>query len=197
MLCIACASPPDAGRLCRECARSLRLAPTRTVNSVLVQPVFNHSGAAVRLIHNLKYRRSQKAARFLAQHMAQRLPTMATLLVPIPRVLSRRIVYGIDQTAVLADMIGGIADLPVVDALAPPVWSPRSAGKDRSHRQIPGFRQRTTVGPGAVLIDDVCTTGATIVGAAAALGADAGFSSLVATSASSMKTGATLVAPRR
>jgi predicted amidophosphoribosyltransferase len=184
MLCLACAAPANAGLLCSDCERSLRLAPYRVVGSVPVQPVFHHSGAAVRLVHSLKYRRSYQAGRFLGALMAERLPVTATSLVPIPRVLSRRIAYGIDQTAVLASVVSDISGLPVVAALASPVWTRRSAGKDRSERQIPRFRRRMAVSRGAVLIDDVCTTGATLLGATAALRADV--SSLVATSASKM-----------
>ncbi len=127
--------------------------------------------------------------------MAERLPTTATSLVPVPRVLTRRITYGIDQTAVLARVISSISGLPVIDALASPVWNRRSAGKDRSRRQIPPFTNRRALASGAVLIDDVCTTGATVLGAVAALEVDV--SSLVATSASKMKSGAALAAPRR
>jgi predicted amidophosphoribosyltransferase len=165
------------------------------VGSVLVQPVFHHSGAAVRLVHSLKYRRSYQAGRLLGSLMAERLPTTATSLVPVPRVLSRRITYGIDQTAVLASVISSISGLPVIDALGSPVWNRRSAGKDRSRRQIPRFTRRMAVGSGAVLIDDVCTTGATVLGAVAAL--EVGVSSLVATSVSKMRSGAALAAPWR
>jgi predicted amidophosphoribosyltransferase len=151
------------------------------VASVTVQPVFQHSGAAVRLVHNLKYRRSRQSARLLGSLMATRLPTDATALVPIPRVLARRIAYGIDQTAALASVISEISGVPVVNALRSPAWNPRSAGKGRSRRQVAQFQRRAAVASGAVLVDDVCTTGATIFGAFTALEADV--SSLVATSA--------------
>jgi predicted amidophosphoribosyltransferase len=127
--------------------------------------------------------------------MAARLPRTATSLVPVPRVMSRRIAYGIDQTAVLASVMSEISGLPVVQALAPPLWNRRSAGKDRSQRRIPGFVCRIAVDPGAVLIDDVCTTGATILGAVGTLNVDV--SSLVATSASKMRSGAAPAVPRR
>jgi predicted amidophosphoribosyltransferase len=188
MLCFACAAPAKSGALCSDCDRSLRLAPSRLVGSTIVQPVFHHSGAAVRLVHSLKYRRSFQAGRFLGSLMAERLPTHATSLVPVPRVLSRRIAYGVDQTAVLAAVVSQISGVPVVRALGSPVWSRRSAGKGRSQRQTPRFTRRITVARGAVLIDDVCTTGGTVLGAVAALGAEV--SSLVATSASMMSIGA-------
>jgi predicted amidophosphoribosyltransferase len=195
MLCLACASPSFGFRLCSKCVRSLRLAPSRTVGPILVQPVFHHSGAAVRLIHNLKYRRSEQAARLLGRLMADRLPTDATVLIPVPRVLSRRIAYGIDQTSALASVVSEVSGLPVVSGLSAPLWSRRSAGKDRSQRRIPSFSGNVSPLRGAVLIDDVCTTGATLLGAAAAL--DVELSSLVATSAGSMRIGAAFAAPRR
>ncbi len=195
MLCLACASRATVDHLCTDCHRSLRLAPIRLIGPVSVQPVFRHMGAAVRLVHNLKYRRSRQAGLLLGSLMAARLPTDATSLVPIPRVLSRRIAYGIDQTAVLASVIADICGLPIVNALGSPVWNRRSAGKDRVQRKAPGFSIREPVGPGAVLVDDVCTTGTTIVGAAEALGVEV--SSLVATSAGNMGPGAVPAAPRR
>lgn len=178
-----------------ECAGSLRPAPSRLIGPVLVQPVFHHSGAAARLVHNLKYRRSQQAGMFLAVLMAQRLPTTATSLVPVPRAMSRRVAYGVDQTTTLAAVVSAISGLPLVNALRSPIWNRRSAGKDRSHRRAPRFHARTEVKAGCVLIDDVCTTGATISAAATILNVE--LSSLVATSASSMESGAALVAPRR
>lgn len=174
MVCLACAMPSKIGSLCSDCTGSLRFAPSRTVGSVLVQPVFNHSGAAARLVHNLKYRRSLQAGKLLGRLMAERLPTSATSIVPIPRVLVRRIAYGIDQTEILAAAISNVSGLPVVRALHAPMWDRRSAGKDRSQRRSPTFGRRCAVGAGAVLIDDVCTTGATIVGARDALGDEIG-----------------------
>jgi hypothetical protein len=58
----------------------------------------------------------------------------------------------------------------MVDALAVGWWAPRRAGR-RLRPGPPSFRARVPV-PGAAIVDDVVTTGATAVAAAAAVGAD-------------------------
>jgi len=174
--------------LCSSCERSLRTVPRRIVAdgavAVDVVAAFAHSGAASQLVRHLKYRRSIDAGRYLARRMARLVPPDATGLVPVPRVMARRISYGIDQTRLLADELSRITGLPVRGVLAANLWSPRSAGRGRVHRPVPSFAAKAyTARP--VLVDDVCTTGRTLIGAALALGY-ARTPAVVATSAGSM-----------
>ncbi|KAA3641304.1 MAG: hypothetical protein DWP92_01425 [Armatimonadetes bacterium] len=172
MLCLACSAPGSP--LCFACEQSLQRAPGRIVGTrdlrVGVSPVFVHREAAARLVHNLKYRRSIKAGELLAAHMADLVPLDADALVPIPRVLARRVSYGIDQTTVLARLISDLTGIPVRRLLRIGVWHRRSAGLDRQHRPVPVFEIRGPISRQPVLVDDVCTTGSTVVGAALALG---------------------------
>ena len=188
MLCVACAA--NSYPLCHECEQSLSLASDRTLQLRGVQlsviPVFAHRGAAARLVHNLKYRRSMAAARLLGSLMAERVPPGTDSLVPVPRVLARRIAYGIDQTGVLAEVVSSITGIPVRQALRAKPWARRSAGKNRSERPRTEFALILTPSHSPVLVDDVCTTGGTIAGAAIALGRSTA-SALVATSAGSME----------
>jgi predicted amidophosphoribosyltransferase len=94
--------------------------------------------------------------------------------------------YGIDQTSVLADAVSDIVRLPVMRDLAAGLWTPRSAGRQRSTRVAPAFRSLRPVAGCPVLIDDVCTTGKTLAGAALALGYER-IPALVATAAGSME----------
>ncbi|MFV2000095.1 MAG: ComF family protein [Acidimicrobiia bacterium] len=117
--------------------------------------------------------------------MAARLPAGATALVPVRRSMSRRIGYGIDQASFLAHALGDVVGLPVVDAVTPPLWWRRRAGAPLEERTAIAFRARRAVPGGAVLIDDVLTTGTTVLSAADAL-APARLSFLVATAAGRM-----------
>ena len=186
MLCIACARP--GWPLCPSCERGLIVTHDRVVPIGHVGVAFQHTGTAVRLVHNLKYRRSLAAGRFLAQAMAQRVPTAATSLVPVRRSLVRRVSYGIDQAEFLAVAVSDIVGIPVLDVLRPPLWWSQRAGAPRSGRGTIRFRASAPVPDGAVLVDDVLTTGSTISSAGNAIGA-VRFSSLVATAAGKMGTG--------
>ncbi|MEN8041646.1 MAG: hypothetical protein ABFR95_09105, partial [Actinomycetota bacterium] len=170
------------------CVRSLRWASPAHVDRVPVEAGFAHVGAAVRLVHNLKYRRSMSAGRVLAAAMASGVPADAAALVPVPRSLARRVAYGIDQAKVLADEVAVLTGLPVVDALAAPIWWRRQAGASRGDRHPVAFRSTRSLPYGAVLVDDVFTTGATALSAIAALGSPE-MSVLVATSAGTMEPG--------
>jgi predicted amidophosphoribosyltransferase len=153
-----------------------------------VEAGFRHVGAAVRLVHNLKYRRSMPAGRLLAAAMVSGLPSDATALVPIPRSFVRRVTYGIDQALVLATDLHRLTGLPVIRALGAPLWWRRRAGADREHRHGIEFRQVEPVPRNAILVDDVLTTGATVGSAVRAMNAR-GISVLVATSAGTMESG--------
>ncbi|MEZ5176547.1 MAG: hypothetical protein R2823_10130 [Acidimicrobiia bacterium] len=188
MFCLACSMV--GWPLCDECGRTLIRAPVRTVGSecsdgsvrVEVIPVYRHSGAAVRLVHQLKYRGSVGAGRLLARSMIEQLPPATGALVPIPRVFARRVVTGIDQTAMLASLIAEHSGIPVVSDLRAGVWSPRSAGRDRRRRTPGRFRWTGRELSSPLLVDDVCTTGTTLVAAAVAMGLQRAVG-LVATSA--------------
>ncbi len=186
MLCLACAMP--GWPLCDRCVASLKRAPPAVIGGVSVEAGFRHAGAAVRLVHNLKYRRSVRAGRILAAAMVSGLPGDATVLVPVPRSFVRRVAYGIDQARVLAKEVSNLTGLEMLDALGAPLWWKRQAGAVREDRHAIDFRRITGVPDGAVLVDDVFTTGTTAMSAIAAADARR-MSVLVATSAGTMESG--------
>lgn len=185
MWCVACGRSSDELRrscqesLCRACEITLRSAPDRVIAdsryTLLVRSRFHHDGAARRLVHLMKYQGSIKAAELLARRIAPLVDaTERSLLVPIPRVWSRRWRYGVDQSGALARRAGHELSLPVIDLLVPPAWSGRHAGQRRDSRQGVAFRVRPAHDgspryPSIVLIDDVVTTGATLLSALEAL----------------------------
>jgi predicted amidophosphoribosyltransferase len=174
--------------LCDPCVVSLRRAPPSMCRGTRVEAGFRHIGAAVRLVHNLKYRRSVHAGRVLAAAMVSGLPADASALVPVPRSMARRVTYGIDQAAVLAQELSHLTGVAVLDALGAPLWWKRQAGASRNDRHAIDFKRRMIVPEGSILIDDVFTTGTTAVSAMAAAGGTK-MSILVATSAGSMEPG--------
>jgi predicted amidophosphoribosyltransferase len=168
MFCLACTGPSASG-VCPACSAQLRVAPEAVAGRLLVVAAFTHDGPARRLVHALKYRGVTAAALPFATALADRVPDSVTALVPVPRAIGRSIRYGVDPAAVLATGVSDVTGVPVIRALSAPVWWRRHAGASRGHRARIRFRLRLPVPPGAALVDDVVTTGATVAAAAEAL----------------------------
>lgn len=155
------------GPLCASCAGLLREAgEVRLDSGLVVSSLFFHEGPVRAAVHALKYHGVDRVARVLAPSMAGLLPGDASALVPVPRSLLRRIRFGVDSGRVLAREVARTAGLPVADVLRAPVHH-------RSQlrlRRADGLRFRLVDRPpqGAVLIDDVLTTGATLGAASTA-----------------------------
>lgn len=171
MTCVACrAASPDA--VCPACRRALRPGREQLVGGVYVRSAFAHEGPARWLVHRLKYEGVWGVAERLAAVMASLLPADAGVLVPVPRVEARRRLHGIDPGDALATALGARTGLPVMRALSAKPWVARRAGPAGRRRGTPVFSLRGAVGPGAVLVDDVVTSGTTLRAAAEASGAD-------------------------
>lgn len=143
-------------------------APARWVGGVLVRSAFLHDGPARELVHRLKYQSDPLPG--IGAVLAPLLPRDATALVPIPRVVLRRWRYGVDPAMELARSVAAATGVPVLAGLAPPLWVHRRAGPAAQTHGRPRFDVVAPVPVGAVLIDDVVTTGATLAAAAAITG---------------------------
>lgn len=137
---------------------------------VTVRPAFVHEGAARALVHHLKYGGLAAAAAPLAAAMGRLLPLDATALVPVPRVTARRWSYGVDPTIELSRRLSRLSGLPVAQALRAPLWVRHRAGPAGRRRGDPAFRLVAEPPAGAVLVDDVVTSGATLSAAGMASG---------------------------
>jgi predicted amidophosphoribosyltransferase len=169
MTCVACRCV-SAQPICADCVATLRAAADRVVAGVFVRSAFDHSGAARWLVHRLKYEAVFGVADRLAGPLTRLLPSDVTALVPVPRVHVRRHLFGVDPAASLAEAVSRRTGLPVVGVLRPRVWVTHRAGPAGRRRGTPTYRGVGKCPPGAVLIDDVVTTGVTLGAAAAASG---------------------------
>lgn len=167
MVCLGC-QRPTAAAVCRICFDSLRPSPRRVLpTGIPVVAAFEHEGVARRLVHQLKYQGVVAVAGLVAEMVAPDVPELP--LVPVPRAMSRRFRYGVDPALELARAIAVRAGVPVVNGLISPIHSRRRAGHNRN-RPPHAYRARPFL-PGAfVLVDDVLTTGATVLSAAFAVG---------------------------
>ena len=102
-----------------------------------------------------------------AAMLAERLPPLP--LVPIPRALTRRVRYGIDPALALADRLARHLGVPVLPLLRSPLHKERRAGGDHS-RVVAGFRLRKIPKGPVLVVDDVVTTGATLLSAITSIG---------------------------
>lgn len=144
-------------------------APVRLIGGLTVWPAYLHRGAAKHLVHALKFGGVDRVATLMAGLMVDRLPP-ASCLVPIPRSLPRLVRYGVDAAGTLADALGRLSGRPVVAALDAPFLALSHTGRTAAHRPHPGFRLLRPVPEGGLLIDDVVTTGSTVVAAAGITG---------------------------
>jgi predicted amidophosphoribosyltransferase len=135
---------------------------------VVARAIWSHGGTGRRLVQRLKYD-GVTAVVDVAVSTVEPPPPDGRALVPIPRVLARRVAHGVDPARLFADRLGRAWGLPVVMALGAPPWAPRRAGR-RRRPGPPALRAAGSV-PGAIVVDDVITSGSTVRLAAQLVGA--------------------------
>ncbi len=174
-----CAGCNQAGpTLCRRCRFSLASAATQvSADGVLAALPFD--GVARQVLHGLKYRNRRGVARQLAQLMVRRLRVGTVDVVTwAPTSGARARTRGYDQSELLARAVARELRVPCRRLLYRGHGEPQTGHTraERLHgvsfrsRPIGGFGRRTGRHPLRVLlVDDVVTTGATLVAARSAL----------------------------
>lgn len=164
--CLRCAEPLRRGDHCQRCERRLfACSPVRAA--------FLYKDAAVSLVHAFKYGGRRSAARAAGDWMATAFsgfPELARpdLLVPMPLHPSRRRRRGYNQALLIAEALGERLDLPVREALmrvrdTPTQWSLGRADREKNVAgAFQALRASELAGKSVLLVDDVCTSGASL-----------------------------------
>ncbi len=172
-VCVRCGRPMTERCLCPDC-RQTPPGPLRGIRGVVF---YGHPVHVA--IHAFKYRGRRELARPLAGYLIAYLQSHALPfdgLVPVPLHPERRAARGFNQSELLARVVGSTLGLPVhAGVIERTRATPPQVHLKRQQRltNVQGAFAATV--PGALrggrflLIDDVCTTGATLQAAAQAL----------------------------
>jgi competence protein ComFC len=171
-LCPNCGRPQVSGIICPDCRR-------RQTNIDGIRSPFRFEEVIRKAIHELKYRNlktiSPRLSELLADYLKSNpLPGDALVCVPLhPRRLRER---GYNQSDLLARDLGKCIDLPVIEdclirvkQAQPQVRVGSVEERRRNVADAFNCRDEKVSGKQIILIDDVCTSGATLESCAAAL----------------------------
>lgn len=181
--CLASIEPvPEP--ICPRCGRSVLaqglcgLCQRHPVQLKRIRSVGIHDGALRQAIHHLKYLRRREVADTLGRMLSsywQDADLPADLVVPVPLHPSRQKERGYNQAGLLASVFADTAQLPLDEAhLIRIRATPPQVGlgiKERKLNVKDAFCWTSAAleGISVLLIDDVCTTGATLEACATAL----------------------------
>jgi len=170
-LCQRCGATVSEGNLCHSCINH-----PLTIDGI--RSIFLFQGTVRQAILQLKYKHLKALAVPLGQLLAEYLgshPLKGEVLIPVPLYPKRLRERGYNQASLLAKELGKLVGLPVEDDTlirvkdSVPQARTRSAIERRQNVQDAFACNQRLEGRQILLIDDVCTTGATLDACASAL----------------------------
>jgi ComF family protein len=171
-LCPKCGRPQPSATLCPGC-----LSWQAEINGI--RSPFRFEGVIRQAIYELKYRNLRAIAKLLARLLGDYLvsnPVPGEILVPVPLHPKRLRERGYNQSRLLAQELGKLTNLPVVDDClvrqrhALPQARTSTVAERRSNvADAFSCRDQRLRGKQVLLIDDVSTSGATLDACARAL----------------------------
>ena len=184
-ICMGCGTQAGFERewLCEECRAALAkrwigaAPPPKDSGIDGAAFAYLYAGPAGSMVRNLKYGGTRRLAEPMARAMAGALeaiqPTGAGMIVPVPMHPERQRRRGFNHAALLAERLGGRTGLPVCDVLVRTRNTRQQARLSDAQRLGNLAGAFALAGPVSgrriLLVDDVCTTGATAAGCAAVL----------------------------
>jgi len=186
LLCPSCRSglPRLLPPLCPRCGEPQALEPCpfcrgRQLSIDSIRSPYRFEGLIRRALIPFKYHNLRVLAAPLARLMYDYLashPFPADAVAPVPLHPSRQRRRGYNQASLLALELGRLAGLPVVETslrrTRPTPLQAQVTGREERRRNVLGAflsRDQSLKGKGVLLVDDICTTGATLDAAAQAL----------------------------
>lgn len=171
-MCASCGKSISSGIVCADCAK-------RPMEIDGIRSVLRFEGTTRQAVLQFKYKNVKALAAPLAALMGEYLhghPLPATVLVPVPLHPRRLRERGYNQSLLLAREVSRLASLPMADRVllrvknTPPQTRTKTA-RERQRNTANAFacRPRLLQGRQVLLIDDVCTSGATLNACAHAL----------------------------
>jgi competence protein ComFC len=171
-LCEKCGKPESTGLLCPTCWGW-------QANIDGIRSPYRFDGVIRDAIYEFKYKNIRSMAGFMADLLASYLincPMPGDVLVSVPLSQQRLRTRGYNQSSILTRELSKLVRLPVVeDCLVRTRNSPpqaRTTNVRERHRNVSGAfacRDDRLSGKRVILLDDVCTTGATLDACALAL----------------------------
>lgn len=168
--CLCCGRLTGGTLLCHACEQEMEDLRLPEQPQYPWRAVWRHQGAPRRLVHVLKYEGVAAAAQPLAWGLSEAARKMKlppdTVVTWVTMPVSRRRERGIDHGRCLAEAVAKELNLPVREMLSrsETIGRKTQQGLDQDQRRLNlegAFSCNEEITHAVLLVDDVCTTGAT------------------------------------
>lgn len=184
-VCMGCGSQAghESGWLCDECRENLAKSwigaspPPGDIGAEGVAFAYHYAGPAGGIVRNMKYRGVHRLGEMMARDMVRALaaiePIHADMVVPVPMHFRRKKLRGYNHAELLAEIVArekGLEMCLALQRVRPTVQQARLSGSERRNNLDQAIVSAADVrGKCVLLVDDVCTSGATAVACERAL----------------------------